>query len=107
MTIKSGDSTTAFISSKTKNFDMRLESKRSFPRHSRSRATTKTTEAPIVTLEANTLEADDPYALPSSPVNNGPREKCPAISLPKKKKRSPSPDPPVLLPEGELENGNW
>ncbi|KAM7538022.1 hypothetical protein Aperf_G00000066904 [Anoplocephala perfoliata] len=105
-TIKTDDSSTAFILSRSKNCDMRLERKRSFSRHGRSRAPAKTTETPIVNLAASTLEADDPYALPSSPVNNGTRELCPPVILPKKKERSPSPDPPVLLPEGELETGS-
>ncbi|VDN96080.1 unnamed protein product [Rodentolepis nana] len=58
-----------------------------------------------------TLEANDPYALPSSPIdanNNIGLSQNHSLSLPSKKaERSPSPEPPVLVPEGKLDDGSF
>nr|CUU97362.1 hypothetical transcript [Hymenolepis microstoma] len=58
-----------------------------------------------------TLEANDPYALPSSPIdvnNNIGLSQNHSLSLPLKKvERSPSPEPPVLVPEGKLDDSSF
>ncbi|VDM16725.1 unnamed protein product [Hydatigera taeniaeformis] len=61
--------------------------------------------AEVTVAEVRMAESDDPYALPSSPLSNG-QETCCPMPGPKKKRRSPSPDPPVLLPEGEVDHVN-
>ncbi|VUZ52836.1 unnamed protein product [Hymenolepis diminuta] len=57
------------------------------------------------------LEANDPYALPSSPVDtniNSDSSSNHRLSVPPKKgERSPSPEPPILVPEGKLEDNSF
>ncbi|KAM3174389.1 hypothetical protein ACTXT7_010646 [Hymenolepis weldensis] len=58
-----------------------------------------------------TLEANDPYALPLSPVDtsvNSDSSSNHRLSVPPKKgERSPSPEPPILVPEGKLEDNSF
>ncbi|CDS42643.1 conserved hypothetical protein [Echinococcus multilocularis] len=61
--------------------------------------------ASLTTAEAKIAEPDDPYALPSSPVSNA-QETCCLVSASMRRRRSPSPDPPVLLPEEEIDHVN-
>lgn len=56
------------------------------------------------------FEANDPYAIPSSPVDtniNSDSSSNHHLSVPPKKgERSPSPEPPILVPEGKLEDNS-
>ena len=54
--------------------------------------------------KAKLVEPNDPYALPVSPMNSE-LDICQFVSA-SNEKSSPSPDPPILLPEEEVDQVN-